>query len=115
AHQTVDRTRRISLIEDEGDDGEHRSKTAREVRLIWDPIRNARVANLALGAGRPLCHGRLGYQEGPRDLGGRETAEKPQRERDLNVAGQCRMTAGKNQSEALVAHGALLGLFVARV
>src|SRR5439155_13182820 len=81
AHQPVARTRRITLIEDEVDDGEHRPKTAREVRLIWDPIRNARVANLALGADQPLCHGRLGYQEGPRDLGGRETAEKPQRER----------------------------------
>jgi hypothetical protein len=49
-----------------------------------------------------LRHRRLRHQERPRDLAGGQAAERAQRQRDLGVGGQRRVTAGEDQFEALV-------------
>ena len=48
------------------------------------------VAQLPLRTDDPLGERGLGQEEGAGDLGGVETTEQPQRERDLRVAGQRR-------------------------
>src|SRR5712692_302839 len=62
--------------------------------------------DLALGPDQPLGHGRLGYQEGARDLGGGEPAKEPERQRDLDADGDRRVAASEDQPQPLVAHDA---------
>ena len=115
ADEPVARARRVALVEDEVDDGQHGPQAVREVGLVRDAVGDPRVADLALGPDQPLGHGRLGHQEGARDLGGGEPAQEPQRQRDLGAGGERGVTAGEDQAQPVVAHGALLGRFVAGV
>jgi hypothetical protein len=113
ADELVARARTVA--EDEVDDGQHGPKAVREVRLIRDPVRDPRVADIALGPDQPLGHGWLGYQEGARDLRGGEPSQEPERQRDLGAGGERRVTAGEDQAQPVVEHGALLVRFAARV
>jgi hypothetical protein len=53
-----------------------------------------------------LRHGRLGHEEGPGDLGGRQAADGPQGQRDLRRGRQRRVAAQEQQREGVVAGGA---------
>ena len=106
---------RIALIENEIEDGEHGAEPAGKVGLGRDPVRDSRVADLALGPDQPLRHGRLRDEEGMRDLRRGEPAQQPQGQRDLGGLRERRVTAGEYQAQPVVAHGALLGRFVAGV
>ena len=64
--------------------------------------RHPRRRERALGAHDPLRHGRLGDEVGARDLGGREPAEQPQRERHPCVRGQHRVARREDQSQEIV-------------
>ena len=59
---------------------------------------------LRLGPHQALGHRRLGYQEGPRDLGRRQAAQRAQAERHPRLEGQRRMAAREDQAELVVAH-----------
>jgi hypothetical protein len=115
ADEPVARAGRVALVEDEVDDGQHGPQAVGELGLVGDPIRDPRVADLALGPDQPLGHGRLGDQEGPRDLRGGEASQQPERQRDLGVGGGGGVAAGEDQAQPVVAHGALLGRFAASV
>ena len=54
----------------------------------------------------PLGHRRLGDEEGAGDLGGRQAADRAQRERDLRRRGQRRVAAQEEQRERVVLVGA---------
>src|SRR6185295_19760456 len=56
---------------------------------------------------------RLGHEERAGDLGGREAAEQAQGERDPGGRGERGVTAGEDQPQPVVAHGALLRLRLA--
>jgi hypothetical protein len=55
-----------------------------------------------------------GIQEAARDLRGGEPAQEPGK-RDLDTGDERRVAAGEDQAQPIVAHGALLGWFVAGV
>ena len=65
-------------------------------------IRNAGVANLALGAHQPLRHRRRGHEKRARDLVRLEAAQRAQRQRDLRLERQRRVAAGEDQPQAIV-------------
>ena len=88
----------MALVEDEVDHGQYGLEAVWEVGIGRDPIGNARVADLALGPHQSLGHGRLGYQEGARDLRGRQPSQEAQRQRDLRCHGQRGVAAGENQA-----------------
>jgi hypothetical protein len=115
ADEPVAGGRRVTLVEDEVDHGLHSSKAAREVFLVWNPVRDLRVADLAFGPDQPLRHGRLRDQECVRDLGGREPAQEPERQRHLNAGRQRGVAAREDQAQPVVSHSALLLWFIAGV
>ena len=65
-------------------------------------IRNAGVANLALGADQPLRHGGGRHQKRPRDLVGLEAAQGAEGQRHLRFRGQRGVAAGEHQAQAVV-------------
>src|SRR6202044_3453844 len=67
------------------------------------------VADPAFCPYEPLRHHRQWPEERSRDIRGRETAQEPQRERDLRGWREGRMAAGEDETELIVTHGALLG------
>ena len=112
ADQLVAGAGRVALVEDQVDDGQHGPQAVGQVGLVGHAVRDPRVADLALGPDEPLRHGRLGDQEGPRDLGRGQAAQQAQRQRHLGGRGQRRVTAGEDEAEPVVAHRSLrlLGL-----
>ncbi len=86
----------MALVEDEVDDGEDGDQSVRELGLVRDRVRDAGVTDLALRPREPLLHRRLGDEERLRHLRGAQTADDPQRERDLGGSRQ-RWVAGRAQ------------------
>ena len=72
-----------------------------------DAVRDARVADLALGPHEALRHRRLGHEERPCDLGRGEPDKRAQRERDLCLARQRGMAAREDQPQAVVLDAAV--------
>jgi hypothetical protein len=50
-----------------------------------------------------------------RDLRSGEPAQQPERQSDLSAGGERWVTAGEDQAQPVIAHGALLGRFAAGV
>jgi len=74
ADELIAGARGVPLVEDEIEDGEHRPQTAGEVGRIGHAVGDVGVADLVLGPHQSLRHGRLGDEEGVRDLGRRQAA-----------------------------------------
>jgi hypothetical protein len=92
----------VPLVEDQVYNGEHCSQPLGQQFRRWDPERNTRRLDLALGAYQALSHRGLGHEKGAGQFVGRQSAERPQRQRDLRLERQRRMTAGKDQLQAFV-------------
>ncbi len=67
-----------------------------------DAVGDAGVPDLPLGPREPLRHRRLGDEERPGDLDGRQAAERAQRQGDPSVRREGRMAAREEQAEAVV-------------
>jgi hypothetical protein len=59
----------VALVQQQVDHPEDLGQARAQLVVGGDPVGNARVGDLAFGAGDPLRHGRLGYQERSGDLG----------------------------------------------
>ena len=92
----------VALVEDEVDDGQHRGQPRRQVLGRRDPVGDLGEADLLLGPGDPLGHGRLRHQERLGDLGDGEAAEQPQGERHPRLRGEGRVAAGEDQPQPVV-------------
>ncbi|MDP4503400.1 hypothetical protein Q9G87_15615 [Nonomuraea sp. G32] len=92
----------VALVEDQVNDGENRIEPLAEQVARWNPRRDPRCFDLALGPHQPLRHRALRYEEGAGDLVGGEPAEGPQGERHLLLDRERRMTAGEDELQALV-------------
>ena len=68
-----------------------------------------RGGDLLLGAGDPGRHRGLADQERVRDVGGRDAAHEPERQRQLRLPRERRMAADEHEPEAVVADHVLLG------
>jgi hypothetical protein len=64
--------------------------------------RDLRIDDLPLRADQTLRDGRLSLKERVRDLRGRESRDRAQRERDLRFARERGVTTGEDELEALV-------------
>jgi hypothetical protein len=102
AREVLARRRGVALVEHEVEDGEHGGQAVGQRVGAGHPDRDARRADLALGAHEPLGDRRLGHEQAACDLGHREAAHQAQRQRHLRVERQRRVTAGEHQREALV-------------
>ena len=101
-HEGLASRGRVAFGEDEVDHRQHRLEPGRQVRRARYRVGNARVADLALRAHEPLRHGRDRHEERARDLVRLETAERAEGERDLGLERQRRVTAGEDQTQAIV-------------
>ena len=67
---------------------QHRRQPRRQLRAARDLEGDARLGQRPLGAHDALGDGRLGDEEGARDLLGRQAAQQAQRERDPRLGGE---------------------------
>ena len=104
ARQRVPGRRHVALGENEIDDRQYRIEAVWQVFRLGDCVRYARVAEPLFGADDALRHRRFRHEEGTRDLGGVEPAERAQRQCDARFHRQCRMAAGEDQPEPIVAN-----------
>ena len=109
-HERLARGRRVALVEDEIQRGEHGAEPVRQLVVGRHDVRDARVADLPLGAHQPLLHRRLRREEGVRDLRRAQAAEGSERERDPRLGRERRMTAGEDQAQPVVRDGAVVHL-----
>ena len=98
----------VALVEDQVDDREHRGEAVGQQMSRRHAKRDAGGFYLALRAHEPLGHGRLGDEEGARDLLGGQPAQRPERKRDLGVERERRMAAHEDELQPLVGDGRLL-------
>ncbi len=87
---------------EEMDDREHRVDTGRELLHRGDPVGDAGNGDLLLGPRDAGRHGGLADEERPRHLGRREPAHQAERQRDLGVGAEGRVTAREDQPEAVI-------------
>jgi hypothetical protein len=99
---------RVTLVEDQVDHCEHRRQAVGQQVIGRHAKRNARELDLALRAHQPLRHRRLADEERARDLARVEAAERAQRQRDLRVDRQRRVTTREDELEALVREAHLI-------
>ena len=76
-HEGVTGVRSVALVEDQVDDGEHGGQARGQLGALGHLVRQAAVADRALGAHEPLGDRGLGHEEGARDLRRREAADEP--------------------------------------
>ena len=104
AHPVIARRRRVSLVENEVDDRQHRGQALGKLRPARDLERHALVGQRALGAHDALGDGRLRHQESARDLLGLETGDEPQGEGHLRLPAEQRMAGGEHQPQQVIAN-----------
>ena len=110
AHEVGAGGRRVALVEQQVEHGEHRARALGQQVRRRDAVRDAGVADLVLGPHEPLRHRRLGHEERACDLGGREPGERAQRQRDLRLDRQRRVAAREDQPQAVVLDAAVVGI-----
>ena len=102
--------RAVAGVEDEVDRRHCGPQAVGQEVLRWHAQRDACVTDLPLGPDEPLSEGRLGQEEGARDLGCRQAADETQRQRHLCLRGEGGVAAGKDQLEPFVGNDCLLVL-----
>ncbi len=94
--------RRVALVEDEVEDGQHGAEPLGEEVVGRDAKRDPGRPDLPLGAHEALGHRRLRDQERVRDLRRRQAYDLAQGQRHPRVRGERRMTAGEDEREPVV-------------
>ena len=92
----------IALVEDDVEGGEYLGKPVRQLVGTRDPVGDARIDDLSLGAHDPLRHCCLGDQERVRDLARGHAHDRPKRQRNLGVPGQRRVAAREDEAEPII-------------
>ena len=115
SHEPLARAR-VSLREQQVEDGKHPARALFEQLPRWHAVGDAGGPDLALRPDEALRHRLLRDEEGASDLGGGETADGAQRERRSRLHGEGGVAAGEHQPQAVVADAALIvGLLSSRV
>ena len=112
ADEPVALGRAVALVEDQVHDLQHAGQPVGQRLVRRHAIRDVRVRDLALRARQPLPHRRLRDEERARDLAGGQAAERAERQRDARRERERRMAAGEDQAQAVVRHGAVVGVHV---
>jgi len=89
-------------LENQVEHVEHRAKANRALGRLRHGEWHARLADARLCPADPLRHRGFGGQERTRDLGGRQAAHRPKRQRDRGSRRQRRMAAQEEEDERVV-------------
>ena len=109
AYQIGAGARRVALVEQEVQHTEHRRGALGQHVGGWHAVRDARVADLVLGAYETLRHRGLGHEERARDLRRGEPDERAQCQCDLRLGRQCGVTAGEDEAQPVVFDATVVG------
>ena len=109
-HERLARGRRVALVEDEVEGGEHGAEPVGQLVVGRHDVRDARVADLPLRPHEPLLHRRLGGEEGAGDLRRAQAAQRAERQRDPRLGRERRVAAGEDQPQPVVRDGAVVHL-----
>lgn len=93
---------RIALVEHQIDHPQHVIQARRQLLTRRHAVGNRGVADLLLGAHDALGDGAGRGEKGAGDFLGLQVADLAQGQRHLRIAGQCRVAAGEDQSQAIV-------------
>ena len=88
------------FVEHQVEHREHGVQTLGHLARLWYDIRNAGICDFALRPHQPLRHRRHGHHESASNLVCLEADERAQRQRDLGLEGEGRVTAGEDQASA---------------
>ena len=102
ARHRAARRGRVAFVEHQVDDAQHRIEALRQLVGFRHLVGNARVADLALRADDALGERRRAGEERLGDLLGRQAAHLAQRQRDLRVDRERRVTAREDEAQAIV-------------
>ena len=105
AHEVVARGRGVSLVEDQVQARQHPGEALFEQLGRWNPERDPRVADPALGPHDALGDRRLAHHERPRQLRRVETTHGLQGERDPSLDRERRVAAREQQAQTVVVDG----------
>ena len=97
-------SRRITLVEDQVQHGEHGANALRQFRGRRHAVGDLRCRNLALGAREALRHRRLGREERARDVARLKPRDEPERERDLRLESKRGVAAREHEAQLVVLH-----------
>src|ERR1700674_4528315 len=103
SHPVATGGRRVSFVEDEVDDLEHRGQTGGELTAAGDLERDVRLRQSPLGPDDSLGDGRLRDEECTRDLLGRQASKQSERERNARLGRKNRMAGYKHEAQEVVA------------
>ena len=92
----------VALVEDQVEHVQDGAESFGPLPVGGHAERHAGRLDALLGPADPLRHGRLGHQKRVGDLGRRQAADGPQRERDRRRTRERRMTAHEQQDERVV-------------
>ena len=109
SYQDVSSGRRVTRSEDEMHRSQHGVETLGQLMGDRHAVGDPRTRDLLLRPSDPSRHGRLANQERMGDLLGGQAADQPQRQRDLRLPRQCRVTAGEDEAKAVVGYVIHLG------
>src|SRR5205807_414109 len=98
---------RITLVKDEIDDLKHRAQSLRQFLRAWHFIRDRCLSNLCLGAHNALRQRTRSDEEAACYLLGGQPAHLAQGECNARFRRESWMTAGKNQTQAIIFKGIL--------
>lgn len=93
---------RVALVEEEVDDGEHRSQPGRQLVGTGRVEAHPRFGQRAFGPDDALGHGRRGDEESARDLVGCETGQHLEGQRGLRLGSERRMARNEHQPQYVV-------------
>ena len=102
SHERTASRRDVAFIENQIYHCEDRIQSRRKLTRSRHGVRDSRISNLVLRPNEALGHRRGRYKECAGDLIGFETAESPQRKRNLRFKSYRGMATGKNQSKPIV-------------
>jgi hypothetical protein len=92
----------IALVEQQVQHTAHRRRTIGQEVRGRHAEGNPGVAHLGLGPHQALGHGLLGHEKRPGDLRRRQPCQRPQREGNLGIERQRRVTAGEHQPQPVI-------------
>jgi len=104
ANPVVAGRRRISLIENQIDDLQHRGEPRRELGVARHFVRHFRCRERLLRADDALRDRRFRCEECAGDLARRQAAKQSQRQRDARFGGEHRVTGGEDEAQQVIAN-----------
>ncbi len=98
----------VALVIDQIDHLQDGLQARRKFTGFRNAVGNASLANLVFATHQTLRQRRRGDQKTPGDGGGTQSAHFAQRQGDLDIRRQRRVTAGKNQAQTIVINAAVV-------